>query len=104
MGFPVVPRAGCKQRVKGLLPLYIRHYTNMLTMRVAKTAQSRYQLLTLCDISSIEDSQYDNLLAMHFLGKKGQRRSLATYHPHTEFLRCRFHKFAILPQHLLCLV
>src|ERR1700704_826554 len=104
MGFPVVSRARRKQRVKSFLPLGVWLSTDVFTVRRAKAEQRLNQFPTFSSIPNVEDAEQDHLLAMHISGKKWHGRSLTQSSPHVELLRCGFYKFAILCQHLFCLV
>src|SRR2546423_6566452 len=104
MGFPVVSRTRRKQRIERFLPLRVRLSADVFTVGGAKTEQRLNQFPALSCIPKVKGDEHHHLLAMRVCGKKGQGGSLAQDSPHVEFLRGGCYKFAVLRQHLLCLL
>src|SRR5262249_10561308 len=91
-------------RIKGFLPLRIRLDTYVFTVWGAKTEHGLNQFPALSSIPNVEGDKHDHLLAVDLLGKKRQRRRLTQDRPHVKLLRRGLNKFAVLCQHLLCLI
>ncbi len=67
--------------------------------RVADRPQPRHRLLARFEIAAIAHGEHDDLLALPFGRKEGQRRRLAHHHPAGEFVRRIFERLPILLKH-----
>ena len=79
VGLPVVSGSRCEQRIKSLLPLDVRLWTDVLPDGITEGSQRRDQFLRVRYGTGVEDRQHDDFLAVDvFRGEKARAEPCAT--------------------------